>query len=208
MTGYKVPFQNAEAELIEKKSRFIGRMYGVTAPEEANEILAALRKREWDATHHVYAYILSNGVMRFSDDGEPQGTAGLPTLDVLKREEIYDVLCVTTRWFGGTLLGAGGLTRAYAKTCKLALDAAGIAVMQPFTQVRLTCAYAQLELLRQQLALFEAAEEHAEYAADVTLSLCLPSERFEAFAAHLIDVTNGRVAPERGEEKLFAKKLS
>lgn len=208
MTGYKVPFANAEAEFVEKKSRFVGRMYKVAAPEEANEILAALRKREWDATHHVYAYTLIGGAMRFSDDGEPQGTAGMPTLDVLKREEVFDALCVTTRWFGGTLLGAGGLTRAYAKACKLALDAAGIAVMTPFTQVGITCDYTWLELLRKHLALFDAVEERAEYGADVMLTVLLPSERFEAFAGHIVDVTNGRVVPARGTEKLFAKKLS
>ena len=108
MTNFKVPCQEAEAEYIEKKSRFIGHIYKVETPEQAQEYLRAAQKQYWDARHNVYAYILRNGVMRFSDAGEPQGTAGMPTLEVLKKEEVYDVLCVTTRYFGGCSWGPEG----------------------------------------------------------------------------------------------------
>ena len=109
---FRVPCREAEIEYIEKKSRFIGHIYKIQTAEQAQEILTAVRKQYWDATHNVYAYILQNGVMRFSDDGEPQGTSGMPTLEVLKKEAVFDVMCVTTRYFGGILLGAGGLVRA------------------------------------------------------------------------------------------------
>lgn len=204
---YRVPWREAEIEYIEKKSRFIGHIYKIQTAEQAQEILAAVRKQYWDATHNVYAYILQNGVMRFSDDGEPQGTSGMPTLEVLKKEEVFDVMCVTTRYFGGTLLGAGGLVRAYGHTCKLALDAAGIAVMQPFAKIRLDCPYPLLEQVRRQLPQFEAEEDAAEFGASVALTVFLPREKLEPFAAHLLDATGGRLRPELMGEEMFARKL-
>ena len=118
----KIPSGNGEAEYIEKKSRFISHVFYVETAEEANEKLAELRKKYWDATHNCYAYVLdSDNVMRFSDDGEPQGTAGMPILEVLKKQQVYCCLVVVTRYFGGTLLGAGGLVRAYAKGAKIGI---------------------------------------------------------------------------------------
>lgn len=207
MKPYKVPAGPSETELVEKKSRFIGRIFPVETPEQAQEILQKLKKQHWDASHNVYAYVLENGVMRMSDDGEPQGTAGMPTLEVLKKEEVKNVLCVTTRYFGGTLLGAGGLTRAYGKACKQALDAAGIAVMQPFDCYRMDCPYGLLETVRRQYEGFGAEEESAEYGSSVVLSVCLPTEQGEDFCAHLTDKTNGAVRPESQGQKFFAKKL-
>ena len=145
--------------------------------------------------------------MRFSDGGEPQGTAGMPTLEVFRKEEVFDVLCVTVRYFGGILLGAGGLTRAYGKTAKLALDAAGIAVMQPHREVFIDCPYSLLETVRKYLPDFEAEETNTEYAASVGIEFFMPSEKFESFKAKIIDVTNGQVTPEGRGEKLFAKKI-
>lgn len=207
MKPYKVPAGPSETELVEKKSRFIGRIFSVETPEQAQEILQKVKKQHWDASHNVYAYVLENGVMRMSDDGEPQGTAGMPTLEVLKKEEVKNVLCVTTRYFGGTLLGAGGLTRAYGKACKQALDAAGIAVMQPFDCYCIDCPYGLLETVRRQYEGFGAEEEGAEYGPSVVLSVCLPAERSADFCAHLTDKTNGAVRPEHRGQKLFAKKL-
>ena len=208
MKPYKVPAEESEIELIEKKSRFIGRIFRVETPEQAQEIVQRLKKQHWDASHNVYAYVLENGVMRMSDDGEPQGTAGMPTLEVLKKEEMKNVLCVTTRYFGGTLLGAGGLTRTYGKACKQALDAAGTAVMQPFDVYHIDCPYGLLETVRRQYGSFEAAEESAGFGPSVELSVCLPAERAEEFCAHLVDKTNGAVRPEHRGQKLFAKKIS
>ena len=207
MKNFKVPYREAEIEFIEKKSRFIGHIYKVETPEQCQEILAAVRKKYWDATHNVYAYILQNGVMRFSDDGEPQGTSGMPTLEVLKKEEVFDVMCVITRYFGGTLLGAGGLVRAYSHTCKLALDAAGQAMMMPYAQVLVDCPYNLLEQVRRLLPNFEAEEVEADFGASVTLTVALPAEQLEAFNAKLVDSTNGRLSAEFVGEELHAKKL-
>jgi len=204
---YKVPAGEGEDILIEKKSRFIGHVYKVETVEEINEILAAQRKKYWDASHVVYAYILHDGTMRFSDDGEPQGTSGMPTLDVFRKEEVFDVLCTVVRYFGGTLLGAGGLVRAYGKTAKMALDAAGVAMMRPHLEVLVDCPYNLLEIVRKRFDAFDASEESAEFGASVLLTLYMPSEQFEAFSADIIDLTNGAVEPMAGEEKLFARRI-
>lgn len=207
MKNFKVPYQEAEIEFVEKKSRFIGHIYKVSTHEQCQELLAAVRKKYWDASHNVYAYILQNGVMRFSDDGEPQGTSGMPTLEVLKKEEVYDVLCIITRYFGGTLLGAGGLVRAYSHTCKLALDAAGQAMMMPYTQVLLDCPYNLLEQVRRLLPGFDAEEAGADFGASVVLTVALPKERYEAFCAKLVDSTNGRLECVYLGEELRGKRL-
>jgi len=204
---YKVPAGEGEDILIEKKSRFIGHVYKVETVEEINEILAAQRKKYWDASHVVYAYILHDGTMRFPDDGEPQGTSGMPTLDVFRKEEVFDVLCTVVRYFGGTLLGAGGLVRAYGKTAKMALDAAGVAMMRPHLEVLVDCPYNLLEIVRKRFDAFDASEESAEFGASVLLTLYMPSEQFEAFSADIIDLTNGAVEPMAGEEKLFARRI-
>lgn len=207
MKNFKVPYQEAEIEFVEKKSRFIGHMYKVSTPEQCQEILAAVRKKYWDASHNVYAYILQSGVMRFSDDGEPQGTSGMPTLEVLKKEEVCDAMCVITRYFGGTLLGAGGLVRAYSHTCKLALDAAGQAVMMPYAQVLLDCPYNLLEQVRRLLPGFDAEEVGTDFGAAVTLTAVLPKENLAAFNAKLVDSTNGRLESVYLGEELRGKKL-
>lgn len=207
MTNFKVPFQEAEAEYIEKKSRFIGHIYKVETPEQAQEYLRAAQKQYWDARHNVYAYILRNGVMRFSDAGEPQGTAGMPTLEVLKKEEVYDVLCVTTRYFGGVLLGAGGLTRAYGHICKLALDAAGLALMRPFAKVLVDCPYPLLEQVRRLLPRVEGQEAGADFGASVGLTVFLPGEKLPELQTQLTELSAGKLTPVFWGEELFAQKI-
>ena len=144
MDEYKTILRAADAEFVEKKSRFIGHVRPVSTEEEALAFLAEMRARYWDASHNVYAYrIREGGAQRYSDDGEPQGTSGLPSLDVLRKSGVTDVIAVVTRYFGGTLLGAGGLVRAYSHTVSLALQQAGIAVMRVCTLAQLTCSYSQ-----------------------------------------------------------------
>ena len=199
----------AQDEFVEKKSRFIGHIFKVTSAQQATEIIKQMQKKYWDASCNAYGYIVEEGrVMRFSDAGEPQGTAGMPILEMLKKEELYDVLCIVTRYFGGVKLGASGLTRAYGHGAKIALEAAGIAQMQPFRFASVPCPYALLETVRSLLPDFEVEETHAEYAADVCLTLCMPDERFEEFNAKLVDVTAGRVHAEPGKIELFAKKIT
>lgn len=207
MKSFKVPAGEGEDMLIEKKSRFISHIYKVETVKEATDILAQWKKEYWEASAIVYAYSLKDGTMRFSDDGEPQGTAGMPTLDMLRKEEVFDVLCVTRRYFGGTLLGAGGLTRAFGKVAKMALDNAGIAVMEPHLHVTLDCPYNMHELLRKRFEDFEVTENGIEYGASVVFDLYMPTERFDAFKADIIDMSNGTIEPVAGEEMMFPKKI-
>ena len=142
MDSYLTPAGYGEAEYTEKKSRFIGRVWPVADEAEALARLQETREKHRDATHNVYAYILrAGGIMRYSDDGEPGGTSGQPTLNVFRSGGIFDVCCVVTRYFGGILLGSGGLVRAYSNTARLALEKAGTARMASWTGFRLRCAY-------------------------------------------------------------------
>ncbi|MEA5039701.1 MAG: YigZ family protein [Clostridiaceae bacterium] len=207
MEPYKVPAGVGAAEFTEKKSRFIGRLFPVETEETAIEKLKSLRKQHWDASHNVWAYILHAGAVRFSDDGEPQGTAGMPALEVLRREELSDVLCVVTRYFGGTLLGAGGLTRAYARAAKMAVDAAGIAEMLPYAHLQLVCPYDLLEPVRRALPMLDAEESGTEYGEQVVLEVLLPSAEQTRFETQMADLTSGRLKPVYLGEKMFAKRL-
>ena len=172
-----------------------------------NEILSRLRKKYWDATHNVYAFVLSSGVERFSDDGEPSGTSGMPTLTVLRGAKVQNVLCVTTRYFGGTLLGAGGLVRAYSQAAKGALDAAGLAVMTPFKLLRVSCDYSFLQPLRYALPNLNVTEIGCEYGAEVVLELMVEPRDCDHAIRHITDISSGKVVPEIIGEKLLEKKL-
>lgn len=201
MEEYFVPMEDAETEFSEKRSRFIGRIRKTESEEQAIEILREIRAMHRDATHNVYAYILrENGTMRYSDDGEPQGTAGMPVLEVLRREGVFNVLCVVTRYFGGTLLGAGGLTRAYARAAKLTLDQAGISVMRLWTRETVRCPYSFLERIRPEISAAEGIEEEVLYGAEVSIRALLPRERAQEFCRRISELSAGRVIPRQGEE--------
>ena len=133
MDEYLIPTDFGEDEFYEKKSHFIGRVWPVETEEAALEKIPQMKKQHYDATHNCWAYIIKDGAVRFSDDGEPGGTAGMPMLQVLQREGLYNVCCVVTRYFGGILLGAGGLVRAYTKGAKIAVDAAGKSMKRVWT---------------------------------------------------------------------------
>ena len=139
---YKTVLSNAKDEFVEKRSRFIGYCKPVTCEQEAVDFINEKRSEHWNATHNVYAYSLREGnIKRYSDDGEPSGTAGMPCLDVIVKNEIYDVCVVVTRYFGGVLLGTGGLVRAYSHGAKIALDAAKIVMMQNCLVCSARCTY-------------------------------------------------------------------
>ena len=192
MKEYRIPTAHGRAEFIEKRSRFIGQIFLVTTEDDALAALKSVREEHSAAHHNVYAYIIRDtGLMRYSDNGEPQGTAGQPVLNVFVKEEITNVLCVVTRYFGGTLLGAGGLVRAYGQTAKLALDAAGISVVREWQRIRLGCTYAQYERLQTIATEQGAVIEHTDFAADVTLDLLVPAPDAAAFRAHMLDVSAG-----------------
>lgn len=193
---YYVPFlDRAEDEFVEKKSRFIGRAYRVETEEEAQSILDELRKKYWDASHNVYAYSLLGGTTRCSDDGEPSGTAGRPTLEVITREGITNVLVVVTRYFGGTLLGAGGLIRAYAHSAKIALDAAGVAAMRRVVNYSIRVDYTFFERIKLEVEAAGGEVTNVEYADAVMLELWIPDGGEAEFERRMTELTAGRLQP-------------
>lgn len=195
MESYLVPATDSEFEFVEKKSRFIGRIWVCETEEEALEHLKAMRQQHWDASHNVYAYIIHRGPTRYSDDGEPQGTAGMPVLEVLRGAGVENVCCVVTRYFGGTLLGTGGLVRAYGRSAREALQAAGVARKQLWQRLDLIAPYSYYERLRQETERFGGLVEDTEYSADICLHLLLPADRAREFGARVTDLTRGAVAP-------------
>lgn len=193
MISYLVPAGFGEAEFIEKHSRFIGRVWRTDTEEQALECLRQMREKHRDATHNVYAYIIrENNIMRYSDDGEPSGTSGMPTLNVFSSEEIKNVCCVVTRYFGGTLLGTGGLARAYSKAAKLALDAAGVSRMAQWRSFSVSSDYGFFERAKRILEDFEAVTEETDFGAEVTLKALIREDRAQAFSEKLTDLSNGK----------------
>lgn len=201
MDEYLVPTAFGEEEFVEKKSRFIGRIWPVETEEEALQRIQEMKKKHYDATHNCWAYIIRDGAVRFSDDGEPGGTAGMPMLQVLQREELYNVVCVVTRYFGGILLGAGGLVRAYTKGAKIAVDAAGKSMKRVWTALYLPCPYSYYERVKLAVAAFDGLIRKTDYGTEIELEVLFPEGRTQAFLTHLRDMTSGTVeAMEIGQE--------
>lgn len=201
MDEYLVPSEYGEDEFIEKKSRFIGRIWPVETEEEALARIQEMKKKHYDATHNCWAYIIRDGAVRFSDDGEPGGTAGMPMLQVLQREELYNVVCVVTRYFGGILLGAGGLVRAYTKGAKIAVDAAGKSMKRVWTVLYVPCPYSFYERVRLEAEAFGGIVRKADFGAEVELELLFPEAKTQEFLDRLTDMTAGTVeSMEIGQE--------
>ncbi|MCI8652935.1 MAG: YigZ family protein [Angelakisella sp.] len=200
--GYRTVEAPAQDEFVEKKSRFIGHIAPVRTEEEAVAFLNSVRERHREATHNVYAYILrDNQLMRFSDDGEPQGTAGKPVLEVVLREGLVDVAVVVTRYFGGVLLGAGGLVRAYAQGAKTAVDAARVLNMQPAAVLELDMGYDFYGKATYILPGHEIQVLDSVFAEGVRLRLLCKAARLPAFTRELTELSSGTVAPLVLEEK-------
>lgn len=194
MPEYLTVAKAAVDEFTEKRSRFIGAIQPVTTEEEAQAFIRARSKEMWDAKHNVYAYVLSRGsVCRFSDDGEPQGTAGIPVLDVLRKEGLTDCAVVVTRYFGGILLGGGGLVRAYSHAAKLAVDAAGIVRMCPCVSAQITCDYTQYGFVPSMIAAQEGTVTDTRFADTVTVCFSLPVEKKGTLQAELTERSAGRL---------------
>jgi len=193
-----------EAEFTEKRSRFIGYAKPVQSEEEALAFLEEIRARRWDARHNVYAYRLRGGsLMRYSDAGEPQGTAGMPTLEVLTKSGVTDTVLVTTRYFGGILLGTGGLVRAYSKAAQLALQAAGVVAMRMCLQARLLCEYHQHGAVAKLLPQCGAVPDATEFGQNVELRFHLAPEQLGPLQQKLADATNGAVEIELCGERYY-----
>ena len=193
MTEYFIPTGSGESEYTEKRSRFLGHIRCVESEEEAKAFIAETKKQYYDARHNCWCYIIRGGAERYGDDGEPQGTAGIPMLEVMRREGVTNVVCVVTRYFGGVLLGAGGLLRAYTKTAKDALDAAGISVVRRWIEAEVPCTYSQSERLKTEIASAGGVVSDMEYAAGVTIKVLVPEELAEDFKARIFDVSAGSV---------------
>ena len=201
MQRFLTPFGYGEAEIVEKRSRFIARVWPVEAESEALSRIREMREKHWDATHNVFAYILrDNNVMRYSDDGEPGGTSGMPTLNVFRGEGIVNVCCVVTRYFGGVLLGTGGLVRAYSAAAKAGLEAAGVQEMALWRGKLLSCAYGQYERIRRLLEENGAVVENTDFGADVVIEALLRADRADDFDRKLTELTAGTVVSEDAGE--------
>ena len=189
--------RRASAEMEERKSIFIGTAAPVSSEEEARELIAEMRRQYHDASHNVYAYILNGGaVARYSDDGEPQGTAGVPVLNVLKMSGATDLCVVVTRYFGGILLGAGGLVRAYSAAAKLALDEAGVVTMADFTILSVRVNYSDYQRVTVQLPKMGVTEDDAAFETAVTIRAGVLASRVEEVIRLLSEMTGGRAAVE------------
>ena len=201
MDEYLIPFQEAAAEVVEKRSRFIGHIWRVASEEGARACIEAARKQYHDARHNCWCYRIREGkLLRYSDDGEPQGTAGQPMLNVFEREDVWDVCCVVTRYFGGILLGAGGLTRAYGGTAKLALNAAGVSRMRLWATMAVPCTYPLYERMKLLVEGCGGSIEDTEYGADILLTVTLPAQRQAELARQVADLSAGTLEPLLVEE--------
>ena len=186
----------AEIEFTEKRSRFIGRCFPAATEEEALATLAALRRQHYDATHNCYAYAVGElgDIARFSDDGEPGGTAGLPMMEVLKKRGVTFALVVVTRYFGGILLGAGGLVRAYSRAASEAVAAAGVVCRKYTPLFSLTVPYPLWGMVESMLR-SKAYPYSADYAECVRAVVCVPPEEESAFPAACVELTNAAITP-------------
>ncbi|MGN0571346.1 MAG: YigZ family protein [Candidatus Fimenecus sp.] len=203
---YKTVKHSASDEFTEKRSRFIGYVRPVTTVDEANAFITEIQKKHWDAKHNVYAYILRDGnVKRYSDDGEPQGTAGVPTLDVLEKSGVTDVAVVVTRYFGGILLGGGGLVRAYSHAAHLALAAGEIITMGLCSIIAVEAEYPFYAKLLPYLEKTAAKIVDTDFSDKVCVTLSIDSALEADFCAKIFDFSGGQVTPQKIGEK-FAEK--
>ena len=193
MADYLVPSGTGESEYSEKRSTFLGHLKPVKTEDEAREFITLMKKTYHDARHNCWCYIIHNGAERYSDDGEPQGTAGIPMLEVFRKEGVSDFVCVVTRYFGGVLLGAGGLLRAYTKAAKSALDAAGITEIVPQQSGEITCPYSLAERIKAEIIAFGGTVEDITYSDKVAVKFLMPLGRYDDFSARIFDLSAGTV---------------
>ena len=206
MQSYKTLGQYAAEEYIVKRSRFIGYAKPVKTEKDALEFIEEIRKKHWDATHNVYAYSIREGsVKRYSDDGEPQGTAGMPVLNVITQEDVTDCVVVVTRYFGGILLGGGGLVRAYTHSAKIGVDAAQIIAMVPWSVCLLSCDYTFYGKIETLIRDFGGVIGDTDFAENVNITFKIEQGTEEAFDKKLKDLTNAKVTFEIVGETVSAK---
>lgn len=198
---YNTIYAPAEASFIEKKSEFIGYIFPAKTSDEAINFINQIRAKHRKATHNVYAYIVRDGnATRYSDDGEPQGTAGVPVLDVLQKEGLTDVCCVVTRYFGGILLGGGGLVRAYSHSAKIAVDSARRMIMCSCYKLDFSIDYNLYGKISYVLPEFSVKILNTDFGTDVNVSLLVKSELLIPLSDKLTDITNGQISLYKSDE--------
>ncbi len=205
MSAYQTLAKPAETETVIHKSRFIGFAAPVKSAEDALQVLDEIKKNSRDASHHCFAYIIgqNKGIQRYSDDGEPSGTAGKPIIEVMTVKDVVDCIVVVTRYFGGVLLGAGGLTRAYAHSASQALSAAGICTMHETVRLNLQIAYPLWDRVEHSLKSLPVIAEETEYVEIVKLSiLCRLNDEAQVIE-ELLKITDGKLIPQRLGDPFF-----
>ena len=201
MQEYLVPTGFGEDEFTEKKSRFIGRIWPVESEEEALAMVQQMNKQYADAAHNCWAYIIKDGPARFSDNGEPGGTAGNPMMQVLQKEQLNNVLCIVTRYFGGILLGAGGLVRAYTKAAKIAVNAAGKSIKRIWSVLYVPCPYTYYERVKLEVAAFGGIIRKTEFTSEVELEILVAEKQMQPFLDRLTDMSAAAIeGMETGKE--------
>lgn len=190
----KRPRETANIEFVEKKSVFIGFSTFVENEEQALEIIKQKKKEYHDATHNVYAYVIGDSIARYSDDNEPQGTAGMPVLNSIKMSGISDVLVVVTRYFGGLLLGAGGLVRAYSTAASMALEKSGVKVFEDYNAYSVKLSYSDYGKFNIELTNFDAIIDNTNFADEIIIDFAIKSDESDKFEKKIIDLFNGKLA--------------
>lgn len=204
--SYKTVSDGAQTVYIDKKSKFIANVKPVETEEDALEFLAQIKKQYSDASHNVYAYIIDeNNITRYSGDGEPGGTAGMPVLDTIRKEGLVDVIVVVTRYFGGTLLGTGGLVRAYTASAKSGLTEAGIVTMTLCNTVEIKADYTLVGRIQYKISSENYILEDTAYGDYVTFKICCRIGDTERFLEDMVDLTDGRIEYSVSEEPKYIK---
>lgn len=209
MTAFDTVYTGGSDEIVEKKSRFIAQVFPVKTEEEVTQILEATRKKYWDARHNCYAFVLGadGGISRCSDDGEPSGTAGRPILEVLTKRELKDVLVIVTRYFGGTLLGTGGLVRAYSQAAQAGLAASRIITKQAGIRMTIDTDYNGIGKLQYVAAQLEAAVLNTLYTDKVQMVLLVPSGFTEKVKKEVIEATSGQAVITQEKDEVYFSEI-
>ena len=205
---YKTVLQKSETLLVEKKSKFIANVAAAQTEEQALAFLNGIRSKYPDATHNVYAYVIDeNNIFRYSDDGEPSGTAGMPVLDAIRKADIVDAVVVVTRYFGGTLLGTGGLVHAYGSSASGGLKNSYIIIREKCDIVSIRADYTLTGRIQHKIAEDGYVIEDTEYGADVTFKVCSPMENTQRLIEEIIDLTNGKAVCSVTDNKYVDKEV-
>lgn len=208
MSNYKTLHKFGVDEYIVEKSTFIGYAKPIKTEEEAIEFINEIKKKHKDATHNVWAYTIGENmnIQRYSDDGEPQGTAGIPTLEVIKKEDLRDVVVVVTRYFGGIKLGAGGLVRAYTKGAKVGIEAGIVIEKVKYSEVKIKIEYTQLGRIQNEIMNLGFKVKDTIYSEDVELIVYVRNEEAQSLMDRIIDITSGTADVSLEEEYYLSEK--